>query len=61
MDGFVEIREGVPPADPEAPVLVRCDPERLARGERARTGTAVDPTTWQEILAAGYKAAPRTC
>jgi uncharacterized oxidoreductase len=47
--------KGSPPADPEAPVLVPGEQERLAREERARTGIVVDPTTWEEILAAGEK------
>ncbi|MBI1736476.1 MAG: hypothetical protein HYR51_15000 [Candidatus Rokubacteria bacterium] len=42
-----------PPADPNEPVLVPGDPERLAREERSRTGIAVDATTWEEILQTG--------
>jgi hydroxycarboxylate dehydrogenase B len=55
IDGFVEYVKASPPTDPAAPVLVPGDPERIARDERARTGIDVDPTTWEEILAAGEK------
>ena len=55
IDGFVDYVKASPPTDPAAPVLVPGDPERLAREERARTGIAVDPTTWEEILQAGEK------
>ncbi len=53
LEGFVEYVKASPPADASAPVLVPGDPERAAREERARTGIAVDGTTWEEILAAG--------
>jgi uncharacterized oxidoreductase len=55
IDGFVEYVKASPPADPGAPVLVPGDPERRAREERARTGIAIDATTWEEILQAGEK------
>ena len=55
IDGFVEYVKASPPGDPRAPVLVPGDPERIAREERARTGIAVDATTWEEILQAGQK------
>jgi uncharacterized oxidoreductase len=55
IDGFVDYVKASPPADPAAPVLVPGDPERLAREDRARTGIAVDATTWEEILQAGEK------
>jgi len=49
------IRSGSPPADPNEPVLVPGDPERIAREERLRTGIAVDAITWEDILQAGEK------
>jgi len=52
IDGFIDYVKASPPADPGAPVLVPGEPERLARAERARTGIAVDATTWEEILQA---------
>src|SRR5437773_6788763 len=55
IDGFVEYVKASPPADPVAPVLVPGDPERLAREERARTGIAVDATTWEDIVQSAEK------
>ena len=55
IDGFVEYVKGSPPSDPDAPVLVPGDPERIAHAERSRDGIVVDSTTWEEILAAGEK------
>ncbi|HVQ77739.1 MAG TPA: malate/lactate/ureidoglycolate dehydrogenase [Candidatus Binatia bacterium] len=55
VEGFVGYVKASPPTDPEAPVLVPGDPERLARERRLREGIAVDGTTWHEILAAGEK------
>lgn len=53
IDGFVDYVKASPPADPDEPVLVPGDPERIARAERSRTGIVVDATTWEEILQAG--------
>jgi len=55
IDGFVEYVKASPPADPRAPVLVPGDPERMAHRDRSRDGIAVDPATWEEILAAAEK------
>ena len=52
VDGFVDFVKASPPADPDAPVLVPGEPERLAREARRREGIDLDPTTWEEILAA---------
>ncbi len=38
-----------PPADPDFPVLVAGEPERIARQQRLQHGIPIDPTTWQEI------------
>lgn len=53
IDGFVGYVKASPPANPNEPVLVPGDSERIAREERSRTGLAVDATTWEEILQAG--------
>ena len=45
IDGVVAYVKASPPGEPE----------RIAREERARTGIAVDATTWEEILQAGQK------
>lgn len=55
VEGFVAHVKASPPADAEAPVLVPGDPERLARERRSREGIGIDPTTWNDILAAGEK------
>src|SRR5262245_41128303 len=55
IDGFVDYVKASPPADPDAPVLVPGDPERLARAERGRSGIDVDAATWEEILQAAEK------
>jgi uncharacterized oxidoreductase len=55
IDGFLEYVKASPPADPNAPVLVPGDPERLARDERSRAGITVDATTWEDILQAAEK------
>jgi len=36
-------------------VLIAGDPERETKKKRLAEGIPVDPTTWQEILAAGQK------
>jgi uncharacterized oxidoreductase len=41
------------PVDPERPVLVAGEPERLMRRRRLEEGIPVDATTWGGILAAG--------
>jgi uncharacterized oxidoreductase len=53
IDGFLGYVKASPPADPDAPVLVPGDPERLARAERTRAGIPLDQTTWDELVAAG--------
>jgi uncharacterized oxidoreductase len=53
IDGFIDYLKGSPPADPNAPVLVPGEPERLARADRSRHGIEVDETTWEEIVQAG--------
>ncbi len=55
VDGFVDYVKASPPVDPNEPVLVPGDPERMAREARARTGIEIDATTWEEILQAGEK------
>lgn len=42
-----------PAANPDAPVLVPGDPERLTRAERGAQGVPVDDETWREMLEAG--------
>ena len=42
-----------PPADPDAPVLVAGEPERMTMKRRMADGIPVDPVTWDGILEAG--------
>jgi len=55
VEGFVAYVKDSPPGDPEAPVLVPGDPERMARERLGREGITIDPTTWADLLAAGEK------
>lgn len=47
--GVVAHVKASPPAEPDAPVLVAGDPERLMRAERLADGIPIDPTTWRAI------------
>ena len=40
-----------PAADPDQPVQVPGEAERMARAQRGRDGIPVDPTTWKQITA----------
>ena len=42
-----------PPADPALPVLVAGEPELASRAKRTAEGIPIDPTTWEELRAAG--------
>ncbi len=53
FDRMVAYAVGTPPQDAAAPVLKPGDPERIAYAERSRSGIPMDPTTWEQILAAG--------
>jgi uncharacterized oxidoreductase len=39
------------PSDPELPVLVAGEPERIARAERLAKGIEVDNETWSQLTA----------
>jgi uncharacterized oxidoreductase len=39
------------PSDPDLPVLVAGDPERIARAERIANGIEVDDETWSQLSA----------
>jgi uncharacterized oxidoreductase len=41
-----------PPANPDEPVLIPGDPERLTRAERSKSGVPIDDETWRELTAA---------
>jgi uncharacterized oxidoreductase len=39
------------PSDPDLPVLVAGEPERIARAERMKNGIEVDKETWSQLSA----------
>jgi uncharacterized oxidoreductase len=43
------------PLDPETPVLVAGEPERIRRAERLANGIPIDDTTWRQICGAAEK------
>ena len=49
IDAMVAYAKASPAKDPEEPVLVAGDPERLNAAERCSAGIPVDTTTWEEI------------
>ena len=53
IDTLVDYVTSSPPANPDEPVLVPGDPERMALEERMADGIPVDPVTWDGILDAG--------
>ena len=52
---FVDWLRQSPPAEGFEAVQIAGEPERALRAQRGRDGIEVDPTTWQEIVAAGAK------
>ncbi|MCW3475567.1 malate/lactate/ureidoglycolate dehydrogenase [Limobrevibacterium gyesilva] len=49
IDGLIRWVKSAAPADPDLPVLVAGEPERMARAERMANGIPVDDTTWAQI------------
>lgn len=49
---IVEWVKASPNADPDNPVLVAGEPERIKKADRLRNGIAIDDTTWSELQAA---------
>jgi uncharacterized oxidoreductase len=41
-----------PPQNPDLPVLIPGDPERLSRAARLKDGVPIDDETWREIVTA---------
>jgi hydroxycarboxylate dehydrogenase B len=52
VDAFIAYVKSAAPTNPDLPVLVPGEPERLARAERLKHGIPVDATSWGEIVAA---------
>ena len=42
-----------PPANPNEPVLIAGDPERLKEKKRKENGIPIDKTTWRQIIEGG--------
>ena len=53
FDTIVDYVTSSPPANPDEPVLVAGDPERMTMEKRLVEGIPVDPVTWDGILEAG--------
>lgn len=52
VSAIVDWVKASPPADPEKPVLVAGEPERLQKADRLKNGIAIDQTTWRDLQAA---------
>jgi uncharacterized oxidoreductase len=53
VDAMAAYAKGSPPADPDLPVLVPGEPERLSRAERTAHGIPMDRETFDQLLVAG--------
>ncbi len=53
VDAMAAYAKGSPPADPDLPVLVPGEPERLSRAARQANGVPLDRETFDQLLAAG--------
>jgi uncharacterized oxidoreductase len=51
IDAMIAWVKSAKPADPELPVLIAGEPERLARAERLAKGIEVDNETWSQLSA----------
>jgi len=51
IDAMIGWVKSAMPADPDLPVLVAGEPERMARAERLAGGIEVDEETWSQLLA----------
>ena len=52
LDALIDFVKSCAPTDPDKPVLVAGEPERLKSAERRRNGIDIDPTTWEQLLEA---------
>ena len=50
-DDMIDWVKSAAPSDPELPVLVAGEPERIARAERLAKGIEVDDETWSQLAA----------
>lgn len=52
VSALIDYVKASPAANPDEPVLVPGEPERIAMAERRANGLPIDDTTWREIVAA---------
>jgi uncharacterized oxidoreductase len=55
LDGLVEFVKSAAPLDPDLPVLVAGEPERISRAERLAEGIPIDDSTWAQMREAAAK------
>ena len=53
IDKMIAFVKSSPPINPEEPVLVAGEPERIARDQRKRDGVYIDDQTWAQLVEAG--------
>ena len=51
IDAMIDWVKSAAPSDPELPVLVAGEPERIARAQRLAKGIEVDDETWSQLTA----------
>jgi uncharacterized oxidoreductase len=51
IDAMIAWVKSAKPSDPDLPVLVAGEPERLARAERMANGIEIDDATWGQLSA----------
>jgi uncharacterized oxidoreductase len=51
IDAMIGWVKSAKPSDPELPVLVAGEPERIARAERLAKGIEIDDETWSQLSA----------
>jgi uncharacterized oxidoreductase len=51
IDAMIAWVKSASPAEPDLPVLVAGEPERMARAERLAHGIPIDDETWSQLAA----------
>src|ERR1700724_2013516 len=60
IDAMISWVKSAKPADPDLPVLVAGEPERVARAERVANGIEIDDATWAQLSAIAERYQIRT-
>lgn len=60
IDAMIAFVKSAKPADPDLPVLVAGEPERIARAERMANGITIDDETWTQLSAIAERYQIRT-